>query len=271
MKAVRIIEPDKCPFCGAPVVRLLDEGAHIYCSNPDCEEKKLQKLNYFVTKQCMNIDGLSEKTLRKLQESGRVKEWKDLYEMDFDDFVCCGLGNKTALKLVDELKKSTTEAKAENVLMALGIPMIGKVTAIKLLEHFKSIVNIEMASLEEIANVEGVGDVAAKYVYDYMKANKKELEYVYKYLQYSYATSVIETASHKLDGLTIMATGTLKNFSRDGIKDSIVTNGGKYASGVSKKLSFLIVGEAAGESKLNKAKELNIKMITEDEYLDMIK
>lgn len=270
MGVIKISEPTVCPFCGSPVVRLIGDGAHLYCSNPNCKERKLQKLNYFVTKQCMNIDGLSEKTLRKLQSSGLITEWKDLYMVTYDDLVLAGLGDKTALKIIDEVKKSKTSVSADTVLMALGIPMIGKVTAQKLLEHFISIKNIEIAPISEIAEVEGVGNVAAQYVYDYMHSNQAELFYVYKFLTYEFTKPTTQKASTALDGLTILATGTLDNFTRDSIKQSIIENGGKYASGVSGKLSYLLVGKDAGASKLNKAKALGIKTITEAEYLKLI-
>jgi DNA ligase (NAD+) len=270
MGVIKISEPTVCPFCGSSVVRLIGDGAHLYCSNPNCKERKLQQLNYFVTKQCMNIDGLSEKTLRKLQTSGTVTEWKDLYMVTYTDLLYAGIGEKTAMKLIDEVEKSRTAVSADTVLMALGIPMIGKVTAQKLLEHFISIKNIENAPVDEIANVEGVGDVAAQYIYDYMHSHKLELQYVYKYLTYEFTKPTIQKASTALDGLTILATGTLDNFTRDSIKQSIIENGGKYASGVSGKLSYLLVGKDAGASKLNKAKDLGIKTITEDEYLKLI-
>lgn len=266
----KILQPTVCPFCGAPVVRLIGDGAHLYCSNPNCKERKLQQLNYFVTKQCMNIDGLSEKTLRKLQTSGTVTEWKDLYMVTYTDLLYAGLGEKTAMKLIDEVEKSRTAVSADTVLMALGIPMIGKVTAQKLLEHFISIKNIEVAPVDEIANVEGVGDVAAQYIYDYMHSHKLELQYVYKYLTYEFVKPKVKTASAALAGLTILATGTLDNFTRDSIKQSIIENGGKYASGVSGKLSYLLVGKDPGASKVNKASALGIKTITEEEYLKLI-
>ena len=268
MKAIKIEEPKVCPFCGSPVVRILDEGAHLYCSNPNCHERNLAKLNYFVTKECMNIDGLSEKTLRKLRNNLVINKWQDLYNYTFDDFVSAGCGEKTALKIVDELEKSKTEVPAERVLMALGIPSIGKVNAKKLLEEFGSIENINDARFEEIAEI--VGEVAAKNVVDYMNNSADELEAICRLFNTKYESKAVASGT-KLSGLTLLATGTLNNFSREGIKESVLENGGSYASGISKKLDYLIVGSAAGSSKLKKAAELGIKQITEDEYLNLIK
>ena len=227
----------------------------------------------------MNIDGLSEKTLRKLQDAGLVNYWYDLYSLTFDSCVNAGLGNKTALKLIDELQKSRTSVPAENVLMALGIPMIGKVAAHDLLTEFGSIKEIENAvnsiqadnsnKVNQIIKV--IGEAAAQSLISYFKENKEELQFVYTYLTYNSVASETVSASNKLEGLTILATGTLQNFTRDGIKESIIANGGKYASGVNGKLSFMIVGQAAGSSKIDKANKLGIKMISENEYLNLIK
>ena len=282
MKANKIIEPTVCPFCGSPVIRLLEDGAHIYCSNPNCSERKVAKLNYFVTKECMNIDGLSEKTLRKLRNTLKIDNWYDLYSYTFDDFVAAGLGEKTALKICTELENSKTKAPAENVLMALGIPSIGKVNAKKLLDTFGSIEEIEKNAKTtqvdltktishrkgyEIINL--IGAAAGHNVVDYMNNDSEELQYVYKY--FNTKSSKKESAtSNKLTGLTILATGTLNNFSRDGIKQSVIENGGTYASGISKKLDYLIVGAAAGSSKLKKAEEFGIKQISEDDYINLI-
>ena len=279
MSTIKITAPEYCPFCGSPVVKQLKDGAHLYCSNKDCKERLLQQLNYFVTKQCMNIDGLSEKTLRKLQSAGLVKYWYDLYSLTFDQCVNAGLGDKTSLKLIDELAKSRTQVPAENVLMALGIPMIGKVAAQELLAEFGSIKEIENAanSVQSVSNGEGqsimkvIGDAAAQSLISYFKENKEELQYVYTYLTYTSSVSETVSASNKLEGMTILATGTLQNFTRDGIKESVIANGGKYASGVNGKLSFMIVGTAAGSSKIDKANKLGIKMISEEEYLNLIK
>lgn len=279
MSTIKILAPAACPYCGSPVVKQLKDGAHLYCSNKNCKERLLQQLNYFVTKQCMNIDGLSEKTLRKLQDAGLVNHWYDLYSLTFDSCVNAGLGNKTALKLIDELQKSRTSVPAENVLMALGIPMIGKVAAHDLLAEFGSIKEIENTvnyiqadnsnKVNQIIKV--IGEAASQSLISYFKENKEELQYVYKYLTYTSVASETVSASNKLEGLTILATGTLQNFTRDGIKESVIENGGKYASGVNGKLSFMIVGQAAGSSKIDKANKLGIKMISEEEYLNLIK
>ena len=166
--------------------------------------------------------------------------------------------------------------------MALCIPSIGKVNAKKLLDAFGSIEEIERIAKTtqvdltkiishrngyEIINL--IGEVAGQNVVDYMNNNSEELQYVYKYFN-TKSSKKESTTSNKLTGLTILATGTLNNFSRDGIKQSVIENGGTYASGISKKLDYLIVGAAAGSSKLKKAEEFGIKQISEDDYINLI-
>lgn len=286
MKAIKIYEPKVCPFCGSPIVRQLEDGAHLYCSNPNCPERKIAKLNYFVTKECMNIDGLSEKTIRKMCNTLEINNWYDLYNYTLEDFLSAGLGEKTALKIATELNNSRQKASAVKILVSLGIPMIGKVNATKLLEEFGSIqelenvaTNIQYTSNNIVSHKLGyaiidlIGDVAGQTFVDYVNNNRDEFNKVYEIFDNT-SLEKKESVSNEgsaLAGLIILATGTLKNFSRDGIKDSVVANGGTYASGISKKLDYLIVGEGAGPSKLKKAEELGLKQITEEQYLEMIK
>ena len=286
MKAIKIHEPKVCPFCGSPIVRQLEDGAHLYCSNPNCPERKIAKLNYFVTKECMNIDGLSEKTIRKMCNTLEINNWCDLYNYTLEDFLSAGLGEKTALKIATELNNSKQKASAVKILVSLGIPMIGKVNATKLLEEFGSIQELENAATNTQYNpknimshklgyaiIDLIGDVAGQTFVDYVNNNRDEFKKVYEIFDNT-SLEKKESVSNEgsaLAGLIILATGTLKNFSRDGIKDSVVANGGTYASGISKKLDYLIVGEGAGPSKLKKAEELGLKQITEEQYLEMIK
>lgn len=274
---MKIVEPTYCPYCGAPTSRLLDDGANIYCSNPMCHGRNLEKLEYFVSKECMDIDGISGKTLEKLLNNSicSIQSWWDLYSMPKEVFASIGLGEKTSAKLVDELKKSRN-ANADRVLMALSIPMIGKSNAKKLLERFSSIKNIEDIACSSQSNMirSEIGEVAGQHVIDYMMANHNnlgELSQVYNWLNdvYESEKAPVET-SVKLSGLVILATGTFDNFSRDEIKESIISNGAKYASGVNSKLSFLVTGSEPGPSKIAKAKELGIKMISETEYMSLI-
>jgi DNA ligase (NAD+) len=296
----KIDEPKVCPFCGEKLVRKNDDGAHLYCSNKECCEKQIQRINYFVKKDCMNIDGLSLKTIRKMYESGLVKKWQDLYNVTYDDLVAIGLGEKVSLKLIDQINNSRLSDPV-HVLMSLGIPMIGKVTAKRIMNYFLSIKNLRYATVEQVSSIDGVGEVAAQELIRYMVENSTDIDDVIEIFNKNVTVvkkqpvKPVETQTVKpvetptvntektddvkqeskqkpvgIYGKRILATGKLNNFTRESIIESVEENGGKYMSGIGINLDFLIVGEKAGAAKLKKAKELNIKMINEDEYLKMI-
>lgn len=264
-------EPTVCPFCGEPLSRKILGGAHLYCTNPDCEERVIQKLTHFVKKECMNIDGLSEKTLRKLFEAGVVKNWKDLVLVETTELYAAGLGPKVSENVVDNIRKSLDELGPERSLAALGIPMIGKVTAQKIIDKYGSLSNIWYAFGSDVLDISEMGTVVNETFWKYLDNNTDEFVDAIRYLPNEKKETKEETPQGtSLSGLRILATGTLQNFSREGIKHSVIANGGTYASGVNNKLDILIVGSEAGPSKLVKAKQLGIKMINENEYLDMI-
>lgn len=292
-------EPGACPFCGAKLVRK-NEGVHLYCPNKYCSEKMLQKINHFVKKDCMDIDGLSMKTIRTLHDGGILDCWQDLYRIvDFDNLCACGLGEKTSKKLIDQINKSKI-VEPYRVLYSLGIPMIGKVTAKNLMRTFKDIKDIQESTLEKIASVDGVGNVAAQELYKYFIENDTEIEDVKEIFTFKRKEAqkqkveqkpeqkdqqsngdgtvsdgkaeqnVKSKTSGSIVGKKILATGKFVNFSRDSIMESVEENGGIYASTIGISLDYLIVGEKPGASKIAKAEKFNIPMITEQQYLEMI-
>ena len=263
--------PKVCPFCGEPLSKKIDGGVHLYCTNPKCKEREIQKLVHFVKKECMNIDGLSEKTIRKLYDSNIAKCWQDLVHVKITDLYSSGFGPKVSENIVDNLRKSIDELGAERTLVALGIPMIGKVNANKIINKYESLENILDSFSNGSFDISEIGNVLNDSFIKYMINNTNEFKDAIKYLpNKKKENDEITPKENILNGIRILATGTFKNFSRDGIKQSIVSNGGLYASGVNKKLDILIVGSDAGPSKLEKAKELGIKMITEDDYINII-
>lgn len=262
-------EPDTCPYCRSKLVRKLEGGAHLYCSNPDCEEKCVQKLVHFCKKECMDIEGLSDKSIRKLFKSG-IRTWKDLVSCNSVQLYNAGLGLKMSEKIRNQIDASIENLGAERTLMSLGIPMIGKVTALKIMQKYHTLSELLRVCRSNEFSVEGVGEIAGECLCRYVLENYQEFSDAINLLPSEYEASSGDFDSDVLSGKTILATGTFVNFSREGIKESVKRNGGKYASGVSGKLDILIVGSDAGPSKLNKARDLNIKMISEEEYILMI-
>lgn len=261
------VVPHVCPFCGTPLVKYADDGANLYCIAKDCKEHNLMKLNHFVKKECMNIDGLSIKTLRKLFDNGFFNKWQDLYKFRYEDFVAFGLGGKVSKHIIDEIEKSKS-VPADRVLYALGVRMIGRITAKRIMDKFGSFQSLmEAQSLDDFI-MDGVGEAAASAMFLYVIDNKPILQDVIDILNPPYKNET--NSSGKLSGLKILATGKLDGFSRDGIKECVESNGGTYASSISGNLDYLIVGEKAGDAKLKKAEKLGIKMINEQEFLKLI-
>jgi DNA ligase (NAD+) len=259
--------------------------------NKNCREKNIQKINHFCKKECMNIDGISLKTVRKMYDLGLVTKWQDLYSLKYEDLINDGFGEKTSKNIIDQVEKSKNNDQYR-VLMSLGIPMIGRITAKKIIKVFGNFGNLKNATLSDVASVDGVGDVAAMELTRYFVENSMEIEDISAIFKNvakkqeekkeikSEVSSTnkpnIENVEHvnnhvnNIAGKRILATGKLTNFTRQSIIDSVEDHGGIYASTIGINLDYLIVGENAGAAKLKKAKELNINMISEDEYLKMI-
>ena len=267
-----IVAPTVCPYCGCPLSRISEDGVHLYCTNLNCKERVIQKLTYFVRKDCMNIDGLSEKTIRKMYDVVGLRHWTDFYVIaQSDDLENSGeFGTKTITNFKTNIEASKS-VSADRVLCSLGVPMIGKVTSQKIMEHFESFNNLMCASETDISAIEGVGEVAASKLFNYIKKHNDEFISAINILTTTIEKkTIVDSANRPLNGMTVLATGTLSHFKRDEIKQSVIDNGGKYASSVSGKLTFMIVGSDAGKSKIDKAMSLGVKMISEDEYIKML-
>lgn len=269
-ETVDITIPTHCPFCGGELKKVGESGANLYCKNDDCEERNIQRLIYFVRKDCMNIEYVAEATIRDLYAIGLVKKWQDLYSLTFDVLVANGFGKVISQKIINQIEKSRIEVEGDKTLNSMGIRMIGKVTSNNIMKYFGSIERLNEATLDDIKCVEGLGDVASESLFEYLNTHKSEIYDIIHILPQELKTDITEPICDKLKGKIMMATGTLSNFTRDGIQKSIKENGGIYASGISKKVHYLIIGDNAGESKIEKAKKNNVEMITESDYLRMI-
>ncbi|MCS7029402.1 MAG: NAD-dependent DNA ligase LigA [Bacteroidia bacterium] len=264
-----------CPECNTPL-QISETGVHHYCPNAyQCPPQIIGRIVHFVRRNAMDIQAVGEEKVEQFYKAGLIRTPADLYKITEEDLLKLDrFGKKLAQNVLEGIQKSKSQP-FERVLFALGIRYVGETVAVKLAQHFKSIDALFNATAEEISQVHEIGEKIAQAVVEaahnpYYVQLVKELKEAG--LQFSVDESQVQQSviSNKLQGLTFLATGTMKNFTREQIEKVIRQNGGKVASSVSKNLSYLIVGDEPGETKIKKAKELNIKMISEQEFLDML-
>ncbi|MBR8748519.1 DNA ligase [Fusobacterium sp. DD29] len=269
-----IIEPTHCPICNTKVVR--QEGqVDIKCPNPQCPGKIEGELIYFVSRDAMNIAGFGSKIVENMLKLGFVKNIVDIYSLKEHREELEKL-EKMGKRSVDKLLIAIEDSKKREyskVLCALGIPYVGKTSAKLLAKETKNIDRLMAMSVEELMGIEGIGDKMAQAIYDFVRDEEK-ISLINSLREHGLQFAEEETAEENTEeqifiGKTFLFTGTLKNFKRDEIKEAIEKLGGKNLSAVSRNLDYLIVGEKAG-SKLKKAQDLGtVKIITEDEFIDM--
>ena len=263
----------KCPECGAPLVRYEGEAAW-YCPNDaGCPPQIKGRIEHFIARKAMNIDSLGPETVDEYYRRGLIKNVADLYDIDVQQINGDGSRTKSAQRIVNGIQKSK-EVPFERVVFALGIRFVGETTARLLARHFKTLDALMAAGLEELQEVEGVGEVMAKSIMSYFH-NEENLRIVKRLrevgLQMQLAESQMAPASEKLAGQSIVISGVFAHHSRDEYKLMIEQNGGKNVGSISNKTSFILAGENMGPSKLEKAQKLGIRIINEDEFLDLIK
>jgi len=263
----------KCPECGTELVRIEGEAAH-YCPNENaCPPQIKGKMEHFVSRKAMNIDGLGSETINLLYQNGLLHNIADIYELKIPDLSRLErLGMKSAYNIKDGVEKSK-QVPFERVVFALGIRFVGETTAKKLALAFKTIENLEKARLEELIEVEEIGERIAQSVVSYF-SDERNIEVVERLKSYGLQMSVsedkLENKSNILSGMTIVISGTFSKHSRDEYKTIIEQNGGKNTGSVSAKTSFILAGENMGPEKLNKAEKLNVRIMNEDEFLELI-
>ncbi len=260
--------PDICPVCGAKAVRDEDEAV-IRCQNPDCPAQLLRSLEHFASRGAMNIDGLGEAIVEQLVQADLVHTVADLYTLDLQGLTALErFGQKSAENLLASIEKSKKN-ELDRLIFALGIRGIGQKAATLLCQKFGDMDKIMEAEQDEIAEIDGFGEILAQSVCTAMREphrialinRLKELG-----LNMTYSEQKV---SDKLAGLTFVLTGTLPTLKRDEAKEMIEKRGGKCSGSVSKKTSYVVAGEEAG-SKLTKANELGITVLTEEQFLEMI-
>lgn len=260
--------PDVCPSCGEKVIRE-DLQAVYRCINPNCPATIYQNIIHFASRNAMNIDGLGPAIVSALIDSGNIKGAADLYYLQKENLINIErLGEKSIDNLLDAIEKSK-QNQLSKFIFALGIRNVGQRAAELLCEKFNNLDIIIKASFEDIVSIDGFGDIIANSVTEYF-SKQENLVILDRFVSAGINTSEKNQAvSEKLNGLTFVITGTLPTMSRNEAKDFIQQNGGKVSSSVSKKTSYLLAGEEAG-SKLTKANELGVPVITQEKLKEIV-
>ena len=261
--------PDKCPACDAPLIEKEGEVG-LYCSNPNCAQIMCAKIEYWASKEAMDIDKVGPAVIQQLYAKKFISNAVDLYKLTMQDFMQLdSVKEKSASNIYNSIQESKNRP-LNRLLTAMGIRHVGKETAEILAGEFPSLDLLISAPLEELAKIEGIGDIIAKSIFDFFhdEENLKMIEELKEIGINPQAKA--KPKSDKLSGKTFVLTGTLQNMTRDEASAIIKSHGGKTSSSVSKKTSYVLAGENAG-SKLDKALDLGVIILTEDDFLEMIK
>ena len=263
--------PTVCPACGGPLVKLRQDGVHLFCLNrTSCRPQAIARMAHFASRQGMDIETFSTRTAGLFYDELGVRSAADLYSLDREKLVALkGFGEKKADKLFAELEKSK-DCELDAFLFAIGIPNIGKKTAYDLMAHFGTLEALMGATEQELVDIEDVGEIVASSITEYF-ADEENRRFVNRLLEAGVHPQMHmqEDAGTLFEGLTFVLTGTLPTLSRAQAQEMIRKNGGKATGSVSKKTSIVLAGESAG-SKLDKARELGVTIIDEAQFLLMI-
>ena len=260
--------PEVCPACGSHLVL---DGAHYFCENTlSCKPQMVKSIVHYASREAMNIAGFSEKTAEQLFEKLNIKSISDLYKLNKEELMTLEkFGEKKAQNLLDAIEKSK-DCELYAFIYALGIPNVGVKTAKDLVNTFKSLEGLKKATLEELVEVSDVGDIIAQCVYEFFR-EEKVLNTIDELLNLGVNPKYEEqeVTESLFKGKTVVVTGSLEDYTRISIKEKFESLGAKVSGSVSKKTDYVLAGEEAG-SKLKKAQELGIKIISEKEFKMMI-
>jgi DNA ligase (NAD+) len=262
----------RCPECGSRLVRYEGEAAW-YCPNVyGCPPQIKGRIEHFIARKAMNIDSLGPETVDEYYRRGIIKNVADLYDIEVQQINGDGSRTKSAQKIVNSIKESL-QVPFERVVFALGIRFVGESSARILAHHFKNIDALMAAGLQELQEVEGIGEIMAKSIIGYFH-DEKNLEIVNRLRGYGLQMALTEEqvmqSTDKLAGKSIVISGVFTHHSRDEYKRIIEQNGGKNVGSISGKTSFILAGENMGPSKLEKAQKLGVSIVSEDEFLSML-
>ena len=262
-----------CPECKSPLVKNQGEANH-YCINKNhCSPQIIGRIQHFISRKAMDIDGLGDETVALLVNSGIIKDYSDLYKLKIEDVIGLErMAEKSSINLVDGIKKSL-EIPFERVLYALGIRYVGSTVAKTLARHYKNIDKLISSNIIELESVDEIGEKIASSVIEFFsdKENIEMINTLKSYdLQFKLEENNNETTSEILIGKSIVVSGVFEKYSRDELKKLIEINGGKVSSSISKNTSFILAGSNMGPSKKQKAEALGIKIIGEEEFIKII-
>jgi len=262
-----------CPECHSELVRTEGEANH-YCPNfYGCPPQIIGRIQHYISRKAMDIEGLGGETVALLFNNGLVKDYADLYELTVEQILPLErMAQKSAENLVNGVQKSK-EVPFERVLYAIGIRYVGETVAKKLAKHYKTIEALQNASLMDLILVDEIGDKIAQSVLEFFD-NPENVAIIERLKQFGVQLKLIEkhnpNATDKLAGKTFVVSGVFAKFSRDDLKKSIEDNGGKVGSSISAKTDFVVAGDNMGPAKLEKANQLKVPIITEDDFLAML-
>lgn len=265
--------PDRCPVCGQPTqIKQVNEVQSLYCLNPDCDAKKIKAFTLFVSRDALNVDGLSESTLEKFLASGFLHEFADLFKLSrYEEEITQmeGFGEKSYRNLQESLERARNTT-LPRLIYGLGIENIGVANAKMLCRYFQfDLARLRNASAEELAEIDGIGEVIALSVRAFFdeEKNREQLERLLPEL--NIAVEVIEEGAQTLAGMSFVITGSLHHFeNRNLLKEEIERKGGKVTGSVTGKTTCLVNNDTASQSSKNKkAKELGVRIVSEEEFL----
>jgi DNA ligase (NAD+) len=267
------IYPEVCPECSEKLVRKEDEANH-YCVNEwECPPQVMGRMQHFISRKVMDIEGIGDETVVTLFEEGLIKEFIDLYHLKYDDLIGLeGMADISVKKLLKGLEDSKKQP-FQKVLFALGIRHVGEVVAKTLVRNLKTIDNLMKVTEEELLEVNEIGKVIVKSIKEYFSVERHQnLIAEMKGLGFDLKISEEEASlsSQKLKGMSIVISGVFVNHSRDELKKLIELNGGKNSGSISKKTAFIVAGDKMGPSKFEKATKLEVKIITENDLVELI-
>ena len=269
----RTIYITHCPECNSELIRTEGEANH-YCPNfYGCPPQIIGRIQHYISRKAMDIEGLGGETVALLFNNGLVNDYADLYELTVEQILPLErMAQKSAENLVNGVHKSK-EIPFERVLYAIGIRYVGETVAKKLAKHYKSIVALQKAPLMDLILVDEIGEKIAQSVIEFFE-NQENVKIIERLKQFGVQLELVEkfnpNATEKLAGKTFVVSGVFEKFSRDDLKKAIEDNGGKVGSSISAKTDFVIAGDNMGPAKLEKANQLKIAIISENDFLEMI-